>query len=203
MKNLLKPISAATALYFGLLMSANAQESGYKTSSCYQEFAKVYQDAVARRIDNLKFRRDLAFQTGIILNQSEPSDWGEEEKSIVNAADLTPSYNASKINNENSLNAFSYIHHEVLKDYPQMSPHQTRDYIRRGFEEGEFCSELLIFKFRSSRRKVARWIRKRVEDDLESSAISFAQVSDSELDKSEFLDESEQQKTPQVTVEEN
>ncbi len=178
---------AMTALVWASCPLVSANEGSYKESSCYQEFSKVYKNAISSRLENLRFRRGLALETGVLLNHSSSDDWGEEEKSIVNAADLRPSYNPSAINNESSLNAFSFVHHKVLEKFPDISPYQTREYIRKGFMENEFCSKFIIFKFRSSRRKVAKWIVKRIQDDMETSSVLQAGVSDSELNKEEFL----------------
>ena len=183
---------AIAAISLGGLHSANATDIRYKESSCYKEFSKVYQDAVRGRLENLRFRQGLALETGIVLNSPSSDSWGEEEKSIVNAADLRPSYNPSAINNESSLNAFSYVHHKVLEEFPDISPYQTREYIRKGFEEGEFCSKFLFIKFRSSRRKVAKWIVGKIQDDMESSSVLPAEVSDTEINKDYFFTEETQ-----------
>lgn len=168
---------------FGLtFMAASAFGQDYRESSCYKEYAKVYENSVKRAMDSLRARQEIAFRTGIVLD-SAPSDEGKSEKSVLNAADLDMPYDESMIGRSMFLNDFHYIHREVLKEYPSTPVEQTRKFIRLGFETNAFCSKFLFFENRYDKKDVAEYVVDRMTEELESRAIADARVNDSEMDK--------------------
>lgn len=159
----------------------------FEESACYKEYEKVYSDAVGSTMRAQRTRLNIYHEYGVVLAHQPSSNWGLEEKGLVNAAYLTPTYKPSDLKKVNTTNLFSFIHHKVLKKYPEADPYKTRDLIRRGFVTGEFCSKFLFFNVRKGRKGVANYVKNEYEMDLESGAIAPANVVDTEMSKSDNL----------------
>jgi len=176
---------------FNLLAQTGEQQSvfdpklssSYKESECYKEYNGVYQKSVQSSMNQLQFKQNLAFSTGIVLNSSNSnSDWGKAERSIANAADYKSDSNSSY-----SLNDFHIIYTKAQKKYPSITKDQTQTLIRKGFQSGKFCDHWL-FSSRYSTNQVSRYVKKEFEKHLEQTTNREPAIDDSSMSELELED---------------
>lgn len=184
-------------LIFVLSFNLYAQETGenvgrldpslhqnYQQSECFIEFQSVYNKAAKAKANELKFKMNVAIQYGVVLNGSSgSSDWGKEEKSLVNAA-----HYMSTSTSMYTLNHFNEIYTKAQKKHPEITKEQTQMLIRKGFQSGKFCDSW-FFSSRYGKNQVARYVKKEFGKYLEEEQGRQPAISDSEIPKEELEDE--------------
>jgi hypothetical protein len=157
-----------------LLITSNyAIAQSYKESSCYKEYEASYEKGNASR----KKTRDLnrrAAGYGMTLSNNTESDFGKEDKSVMNAAlesntrfvegDNIKGYKLkSQQFGKAYLNRFDWLFTKIDNKFPGVSPEQIIDIVQEGFSSGEFCQKFLFFPGHKAMAGVKRYVSKNLE----------------------------------------
>lgn len=152
-----------------------AQEAeDYTQSSCYKKYDKVYQDGVAH---NKKVRETNRWAAGygVQLTNNKTSDWGHDEKTVMNTASSDNAKYIEVVNGEVRikeptfkpyLNKFIDLYTKVEKKFPNIEPEKVTDIIQKGFLSGDFCDKFLFFPTRKSIGGVTRYVKRKIEESM-------------------------------------